>query len=269
MPQGLLHAPTRGGNNGSRQYKELARRFVMWRQRDMGELIKIWQAATIKARNILTKRDEMRQKGNRARIDMVMRLLRKGAISKAGKALESKGLGDLRNHEIIQQLRGKHPMRIREIGPGMYTFVPEELVELKVEKILEKLKSDAAPGPTGLRNNQLRMWMGAFAPATMESAIERLDDLITNMANDRLPSWFMQAMQRAELLAIIKTEGRGSLVGDHMPVVIPNTISKITDKAMLQECHEDYMAELLPQQLGVGVKFAADLLAMGIRMTLH
>jgi hypothetical protein len=38
---------------------------------------------------------------------------------------------------------------------------------------------------------------------------------------------------------------------------------------MLQEYQEDYMAELLPQQLGVGVKFAAELLAMGIRMTLH
>ena len=31
LPQGLLHAPHRGGKNGARQYKELARRFVMWR----------------------------------------------------------------------------------------------------------------------------------------------------------------------------------------------------------------------------------------------
>jgi hypothetical protein len=41
LPQGLLHAPTRGGKNGSRQYKELAMRFVMWRQRDMEGLIRI------------------------------------------------------------------------------------------------------------------------------------------------------------------------------------------------------------------------------------
>jgi hypothetical protein len=30
MPQGLLHAPTRGGKYGTRQFKELARRFVLW-----------------------------------------------------------------------------------------------------------------------------------------------------------------------------------------------------------------------------------------------
>ena len=38
---------------------------------------------------------------------------------------------------------------------------------------------------------------------------------------------------------------------------------------MLQECQEDYMAEMRPQQLGVGVKLAVELLTMGIRMTLH
>jgi hypothetical protein len=31
MPQGLLHAPTRGGKNRTRQFKELARRLVLWR----------------------------------------------------------------------------------------------------------------------------------------------------------------------------------------------------------------------------------------------
>ena len=53
-------------------------------------------------------------------------------------------------------------------------------------------------------------------------------------------------------------------------MVIPNTLSKVANKAMLMECQENYMRELLPQQVGVGVKFAAELLAiMGIRMTLH
>jgi hypothetical protein len=58
-------------------------------------------------------------------------------------------------------------------------------------------------------------------------------------------------------------------VEDHKPVVMPNTITKVTDKAMLEKYHEEYTRELLPQQLGVGVKFAAKLLAMGIKLTLH
>ena len=40
MPQGLFHAPTREGKKVIRQYKEIARRFVLWRQRDMEALIK-------------------------------------------------------------------------------------------------------------------------------------------------------------------------------------------------------------------------------------
>jgi len=146
----------------------------MWRHRDMEGLIKIWQAADIKARNILTKRGEREQKGDRAKIDKAMRFLRKRAISRVGKTLKSKGLGDLRDPEILQQMRDKHAMRIREIGPDMHTLVPEEPVLLKVEQILGKLKNDAALGPTRLRNNIVRMWMGAFAPATTETTIEHL-----------------------------------------------------------------------------------------------
>jgi hypothetical protein len=113
------------------------------------------------------------------------------------------------------------------------------------------------------------MWMGVFAPATTDTAIENLEDQITNMANDKLPPWFMQAMQGAELLAIIMEESRRGNKGDHRPMVISNTLSKVADKAMMVERHEDYMRKMPPQQVGVGVKFAAELLAMGIRITLH
>jgi hypothetical protein len=66
----------------------------------------------------------------------------------------------------------------------MFTFVPEEEVQLKVGKILGKLKNEAAPWPCGLRNNHVRMWMGVFAPAPTDTTIENLEDLRTDMAND-------------------------------------------------------------------------------------
>ncbi len=58
---------------------------------------------------------------------------------------------------------------------------------------------------------------------------------ITEMANDKLPPWFMQEIQGADLLAISKEEGRHGETGDHRPVFIPNTISKLADKAMIQD----------------------------------
>jgi hypothetical protein len=166
-------------------------------------------------------------------------------------------------------MEDKHPVRVKQIGPDMYTFVPDEEVHLKVGKILGKLKYEAALGPCGLRSNHDRMRMGVFAPGTTDTSIENLEDLITKMANDKLPPWFMQVMQGAELLAIVKGESRQENKDDHIPVVLPNILSKVAAKAMLVECQEDYMRELLPRHVGVGVKFAAGLLTMWIKMTLH
>ena len=174
-----------------------------------------------------------------------MRMLRKGAVSKATKAMESKGLGDLSDPELIHQMHDKHPVKVKQIKPDMYTFVLEEEVVLKVDKILGNLSNDAAHRPAGLRNTHLKMWMGAFAPALADTAIQNLEDFITDMANDMLPPWFMQAMQAADLLAIIKAEARGRCKADQKHVVMPNTLSKITDKAMMEECKEDYARDML------------------------
>ena len=58
-------------------------------------------------------------------------------------------------------------------------------------------------------------------------------------------------------------------MADHRPVQIPNTLAKVGGKAMLEQYQTEYVKELMPQHVGVGFKFAADLLAMGLRMTLH
>jgi len=49
----------------------------------------------------------------------------------------------------------------------------------------------------------------------------------------------------------------------------PTTLSKVADKAMMEDSKEECTREMLPHQLGVGVKLSAELLVMGIRMILH
>ena len=156
--------------------------------------------------------------------------MRRGAISRAGQTLESKGLGDLNNPEIWEQLQKKHPDRKRDLGEDAYDQRPEEEVDLKVGNILPKLDMYAAPGPSGLRNGHIRIWAGAFAPPSADEAIEWLEKLLTDMANDRLPGWFMQAIQAAELMALVKAEAtREGKIADHRPIQIPNTLAKVGD----------------------------------------
>jgi hypothetical protein len=133
-------------------------------------------------------------------------LLRRGAISRAGQALESKGIRDLSDPGIWEQMREKHPDRKQPIKEEYFEVTPEEEIELKVEKILPKLDTNAAPGPSGLRNAHLRMWTGVFAPPSADEAIEHLEALLSDMANDKMPAWFMQAVQSAELLALVKAD---------------------------------------------------------------
>ena len=44
-------------------------------------------------------------------------------------------------------------------------------------------------------------------------------------------------------------------VADHRLVEIPNTLAKVGDKAVLEQCQAEYVREMMPQQVGVGVKF--------------
>ena len=50
---------------------------------------------------------------------------------------------------------------------------------------------------------------------------------------------------------------------------MPNTINKLEDKAVLAQYQKAYIKEMMPRHLGVGVKFAVELLVMGLRMMLH
>ena len=44
-PHVLLHEPTLGGKNGNMLFTKIARRFSMWRQRDMNGLMNGWKLA--------------------------------------------------------------------------------------------------------------------------------------------------------------------------------------------------------------------------------
>jgi hypothetical protein len=58
----------------------------------MQGLVKAWKAAAIAAEKRLSKPGARKAKGDQARIARAIKLLRRGAISRAGHALEIKGI---------------------------------------------------------------------------------------------------------------------------------------------------------------------------------
>ena len=165
---------------------------------------------------------------------------------------------------IWNQLKAKHPEKKRKIPADSYTFKPEEEFQLKLDKILPKLDMSAAPGPAGLRKSHLRLWTGVYAPPSTDEVAELLELLVSNMANDNTPPWFMQTVHAADFVALAKAVAQCGMTGDHTPTQVPNTLKTIEDMAILQQMQAEYTAEMLPQQIGMGVKFAVELLVMGI-----
>ena len=151
------------------------------------------------------------------------------------------------NSVIWEQLQGEHPERKQHINENAIDIQPEEEVELKVEKVLPKLDMNTTPGPSGLRNGDIRIWAGAFAPPSADEAIEWLEKLLTDMANDMMPAWFMHAIHAVELMALVKAEAaQFGGIADHRPDQIPNTLAKVGDKAVLEQCQAEYVKEMMP-----------------------
>ena len=77
--------------------------------------------------------------------------------------------------------------------------------------------------------------------------MEHLELLISDMANDKMPAWFMRATHDAEVIAIVKRETEEQeRAANHRPVHVPNTISKLKDKAVLAQYQKVYIKEMMP-----------------------
>ena len=268
FPHGLLHSPTRGGKGGTRKLNAMRRRFRLWRVRDLGTLIGDWRKAAGAAQQRLSAASRESLRDEAARVAKGVRLIRKGAIAKGARALESLGRGDFADPAVKQQMVDKHPTRQRQIGEDIYSYQTTEEVQVDISGIIAKLDPNAACGPSGLRNTHMRALQGIFAPSSAARALELMNGLATDMVNDRLDPWFMRALQASNLVALVKKIPEDGGTPDYRPVACPESFSKAVDKAVLKDMMNEYVQTLAPQQLGVGVKHSAELLVMGIRMTL-
>ena len=82
----------------------------------------------------------------------------------------------------------------------------EDELKVKGDKILPKRDIHAAPGPGRLRNAHIRIWTRVFAPETTGEAVEHLELLLSDMTNDKMLGWSMQATQAADVIALVKGE---------------------------------------------------------------
>ena len=65
-----------------------------------------------------------------------LRLIHQGEISKAGKALESLGLGDFSDPAVFLQMQEKHPARQKPIDDDIFDYEPDADMIISLGDIL-------------------------------------------------------------------------------------------------------------------------------------
>jgi len=63
-------------------------------------LMKVWKGSVVAVERRMSKAKARKERGEKSRIERAIMMLRNGAISRAGKALESMGLGDFDDPQV-------------------------------------------------------------------------------------------------------------------------------------------------------------------------
>jgi hypothetical protein len=173
-------------------------------------------------------------------------LIKVGELSRASKALLSKGMSDAAEEEIISQMRRKFPTRKEDIPTLNDEDFDSERATLDKDlfrKTILGLRREVSPGPGNLRNEHLSALI--FNPESKVSdqasaAFDHLFEVAETIVSGRLPWYFYVAWTTTSLSAVNKLDPETLEQGQTMdcrPVCKGNSLRK----AIIRTLYEPYM----------------------------
>ena len=107
-----------------------------------------------------------------------LRLIEIGEISRAVALLNSHGVASTTNAAVVAALLAKHPARTTSLPDEVFRPVaPAERVGFDLVDRLRGLRAGVAPGPSGMRNEYMKVLVGDYAPAAAADALRGLHRL--------------------------------------------------------------------------------------------
>ena len=116
------------------------------------------------------------------------------------KQLLSQGLHNPNDPDIYRQLLDLHPPRQRAVPAAAPLSAARLSVNLR--KTFRKAKRLKAPGPSGSRNEYLRVLAMEHKDLRARLVIGLYEDFAAGLINGDLPSWFVVAWTSARLVAL-------------------------------------------------------------------
>jgi len=197
----LLRRPSRGGHLGASATNQ---RFCEWGEDgDMGSLIYDWRkdchAAWERQRDT---KGEGTVPSELKRVKSSLDLMHKGELSACQKQLLLQGLHNPNDPDIHRQLLDLHPPRQRAVPAAAPPSAARLSVNLRETFRKAKRLKLKAPGPSGSRNEYLRVLAMEHEDLRARLVIGLYEDFAARLINGDLPSWFVVAWTSARLVAL-------------------------------------------------------------------
>ena len=265
LHQILLRAPLRGGRRG---HNDVPKRFQAWADGDLAYLVQKWMAdRSFVARS----RRSSHAASVAASLEQALSLIQRGELSRAQRLIESKGMGNLADAAVVEQLAGKHPLRKQALPDQLDAGALARYNPLTVhlEDKYRQLGRLAGSGPSGYRNEYLIALARAFSDERAQRAVPLHERFAEEYVNARLPAWFCYIWASVRLVAPIKKWLDSSRVPDVRPVGIgePRRVACVSH--VFDTWKSRLAARLWPQQVAIGVNSGVHLLAVGLRAALE
>ena len=243
LPQALCRKPKRGGKGGrglvAKRYNCLAR------DKDWGEVVRLWEVDTRLEREGRGRRREERETTEEEEDDRKRRkvLLHygKGQVSKGVRTILSHGVANIDDPRVREQLERKNPPRRRELPHSVTKG--EAVPNLRgLREGLLNLRRLGSPGTGGLRPEYL-ITLGEDLQAPQ---MELLESFGVRYLNGELPGWFYRVFLTCQTVPLFKTKERTGI----RPIGVRNPLLRVLHREVVNQ-NQEFIDYLEPQNLAM------------------
>ena len=263
LPQLILREPSRNPEADARIIKLRLHQFLTGNYAD---LIGHW-FKDVRKQRARTRRSQGETSVQRVRraVDLVLC----GDIARGLRLIDSNGIAPQDDEAVQAQMKEKHP--VPEVPPD-WPFLPEGWTktasEVDLANVLRRVTREAdvrtGVGPRRLNVHYIQVLaLGVFEDGEAQNAFDHFSKLGSLYISMGMPAWLRACLGGGLLTALNKATPVPEIMPDARPVKAEDSDTSLWCKALARITEGSVRSEVIPQQLGVGVKGGQELYVHG------
>ena len=256
LSQSLLRQPKRGGKSGRGMVNQ---RFnCLAKDKDWGKLVLLWEEDKRLADEEEARRNRSRQaagedKSEEHKLDLkrrqVLKLFAKGQVSRGVDRISSRGVADIRDQNVRDQLSAKYPVRAKELPDTVRKESPVPNMA-GLRETLAGLEKGVSPGTGGLRPE----FLTTLAEVMNDDSMNLLESFAMRYVKGELPGWFYVVFPSCQTVPLYKNDQH-----QLRPLGIKNPLVRSIHKEVIKYNKPELVRFLEPQQLALSTAGASKL----------